>query len=290
VSIHLLEQAALLKLPPSHKLAFMAFCDSADKETGVAYPGFDQVMAWSGVGRSRCHEIIADLINDGYLERLTSGHRGRRAEFRVFVKLACCALHEPFGRPELSAVPDPIKGSAVPDGSGQSGIQTGDWVRKGSGKGPAAHAQTEQPPYSLTTTTPPNGGVAAELPLDGSARPIVRPMSLNKRAQELAKAYAELVPLSRFPAVMGIVKQALNAKSRDDQPLYSDDQIRAALVRLAEEGRPVTVDTLRIEIEGLTAARVATYGRRAGGTQPSNERIQANMSGLAALARREGHA
>lgn len=67
--------------------------------------------------------------------------------------------------------------------------------------------------------------------------------TVNQRSQRLSKIYAELVPLSRFPATLGIVKKACDAGK-------SDDEIASALNRIAAEGRSLTVETLRIEIEG----------------------------------------
>lgn len=75
--------------------------------------------------------------------------------------------------------------------------------------------------------------------------------SETQRAQRLTKVYTNKVPLSKFPAVMGIVKKALKAG-------YSDQQITIALEGLADDGRPVTVDSLRIQMEGLPATRSVT--------------------------------
>lgn len=86
---------------------------------------------------------------------------------------------------------------------------------------------------------------AADAPVLDAAK------AANKAAQELAGVYKELVPLSNFPAVMSIVKKARGAGR------YDDDQIRAALVRLGEEGRTVTVDSLRYELEGFPPARAS---------------------------------
>jgi hypothetical protein len=115
--MHLVESAARLKLPPSTKLAFMAFCDSADRETGIALPGQEQILEWAGVGKSRSHEIINELVELGYLARVREGRRGRRAEYRVYDKIACCPLHDPFGStpPDKSTPPDPNLGSGPPD-------------------------------------------------------------------------------------------------------------------------------------------------------------------------------
>ena len=118
----------------------------------------------------------------------------------------------------------------------------------------------------------------AELPLDGAVASTPDKQSFNRRAQALARGYVELVPLSRFPAVLGIVKKALAAG-------YADDMVLAALQRLAADGRSVTTETLRIELEGITPARAAAA---AGRVQASDQRLAADMPALMELARREG--
>jgi hypothetical protein len=72
--------------------------------------------------------------------------------------------------------------------------------------------------------------------------------SLNQRAQRLTKAYTDVQPMSKFPAVLGIVKTAIAAH-------HGDDEIIPALLRLARDGRGVTTETLRVELQGLPAPR-----------------------------------
>lgn len=72
-----------------------------------------------------------------------------------------------------------------------------------------------------------------------------------QKAQRITKVYTNKVPLSKFPAVLGIVRKALKAG-------YNDEQITVALEGLADEGRPVTVDSLRIQMEGLPTNRSVT--------------------------------
>lgn len=97
--------------------------------------------------------------------------------------------------------------------------------------------------YSGTTTLNPQPipPSAASDPDDGR--------SANKAAQRLARVYTDRVKLSNFPAVMGIVKKARNAGC------YSDPDIEAALGRLATDGRSVTTDALRYELEGYPEGR-----------------------------------
>jgi hypothetical protein len=63
-----------------------------------------------------------------------------------------------------------------------------------------------------------------------------------KTAHEITTSYAERVgPMVNFPAVLGIVRKAVRAE-------HTADGILAALIRLADANRPITTDTLRIEL------------------------------------------
>src|SRR5690625_205530 len=109
MSLHHLECAALTDLPAARKLVFMALCDSADKVTGLAFPGIDTLKAWSNLGQSQVMAHLSELIDLGYLARVERARPGRRAVFRVFSQIACCDLHLPLedgsGRPEPSSLP-----------------------------------------------------------------------------------------------------------------------------------------------------------------------------------------
>jgi hypothetical protein len=83
----------------------------------------------------------------------------------------------------------------------------------------------------------------------------------TQRSKRLTDVYSEAEPLCKWPAVNDVVRRAIRAAK------WSDDEIRAALLRLAGEGRGVTVETLRTELNGLPAPR---NGRQ----QPAtNERL-----------------
>lgn len=87
------------------------------------------------------------------------------------------------------------------------------------------------------------------------------------RCQALTTAYVEVVPLSKFPAVLGIVRKAVRCER------YTDDAIRSALLRLAADGRAVTVDSLRTELEGLP-----TNGRRRSTKDPYVSTTDTNIA------------
>jgi hypothetical protein len=77
---------------------------------------------------------------------------------------------------------------------------------------------------------------------------------VNKRAQALARGYCEQVPLSKFLAVMGIAKRAVQVGT------WPDEEIAGALADLARQQRPLTVDTLRIALEIRRAKAEADDG------------------------------
>ncbi len=108
--------------------------------------------------------------------------------------------------------------------------------------------QTENPSTVEPSTGAPSAVVEApdvEAPeVEPKALAAIAAPTLNQQANALAKAYYEAQPLSNFPAVAGICRKALKAG-------HSDWDIAAALQRLVDEGRGVTTETLRVELEGL---------------------------------------
>jgi hypothetical protein len=95
MSGHLIGCAGTLtddRLAPSHKLALLAFADSADDRTHIAFPGYEGVQKWAGCSRGRAAELIRDLVGFGYLLQHKKAHRGQRAEYVVFPG-GCCDLH-----------------------------------------------------------------------------------------------------------------------------------------------------------------------------------------------------
>lgn len=83
---------------------------------------------------------------------------------------------------------------------------------------------------------------------DVRLEPRSRPVSVS--ARKLAHAYTDIVKLADIGKVCGIIT---NAQAAD----YPDEQITAALQRLATNKMPVTQDTLRIEIESGGKPRLA---------------------------------
>jgi hypothetical protein len=70
-------------------------------------------------------------------------------------------------------------------------------------------------------------------------------LSITQRSKGLTDAYANAEPMCKWPAVNAIVIRAIKSEK------FTDDEIRDALLRLAKEGRGVTVESLRVELAGL---------------------------------------
>ena len=88
-------------LGTSHKLALVAFADSADDRTHIGFPGYEGVQDWASCSRSRAAELIADLVEKGYLKPHKRGRRGQRAEYVVFPD-GCCEKHRtPVQEPQI---------------------------------------------------------------------------------------------------------------------------------------------------------------------------------------------
>lgn len=82
------------------------------------------------------------------------------------------------------------------------------------------------------------------------------PLTITQRSKRITDAFVAARPLSKWPAINGIVIRAIKTEC------YADDEIQAALLRLVEENTPVTIETLRVELEGLPPRTTSAIGRR----------------------------
>lgn len=68
----------------------------------------------------------------------------------------------------------------------------------------------------------------------------------TQRSKVIVDAYYAVEPMCKWPAVNGVVVKAIKTGK------WTDAEIESALLRLAKEGRGVTVESLRVELDGLT--------------------------------------
>lgn len=108
--------------------------------------------------------------------------------------------------------------------------------------------------------------ISTELPYGSSAADEPRHsdgLTITQRSKRITDLYAAAEPMCKWPAVNSVVIRAIKTEE------WSDDEIRDALLRMAEENRSVTIDSLRIELNGLPAAK-----HRAGSPQPESTGAQ----------------
>lgn len=68
----------------------------------------------------------------------------------------------------------------------------------------------------------------------------------TQRSKPITDAYHAAQPMCKWPAINGVVIHGIKSGK------YTDDEIQAALLRMAESGQTVSVESLRLEIEGFT--------------------------------------
>lgn len=211
MSVSLLVSAAYLdELPAASKLVLMALADSADDDGAGSIPGLAKLRAWSGLGKSRTLEVLAELIAAGWVVKTTAGRRGQRATFHVF----------PRGVPSIpsasdvearygSAPPDPGSSSpgnpqvgttadvvhSPPDsGSAGSDAMSADRVRSDPPQGPA-HRTPSLLPFGTDRATPSvrtapvvdnrrGSAVAGQVSNNGQAeRPVAEVLAATRRTK-----------------------------------------------------------------------------------------------------------
>ena len=88
----------------------------------------------------------------------------------------------------------------------------------------------------------------------------------TQRSKQLTDTYAKAVPMCKWTAVNGVVLSAIRSGH------FTDDAIRDALLRLADDNRPVTIDSLRTELIGiLPRDRTSPKNRQQGHVNPRDE-------------------
>jgi hypothetical protein len=132
--------------------------------------------------------------------------------------------------------------------------------------------QTGSNTVSVSVPVVPNGTTGTETSTNQtptvSAAGAANGLTPTQRSKPITDAYAEAQPMCKWPAINGIVILAIKSGK------YADKEVLAALLRMAKSGQPVTVDSLRVEIEGLTPSRRAPPSRSPAlppGTSPRDE-------------------
>lgn len=224
----------------------LAWCATSDSD---GYITDAQLTRFPGTGMKDAPKRAARLVAVGVWERVDGG----------FVIRAWTRIHETAEEKERHRKTDRERKR------NQAGVQ------KDSARNPDGF-HTGSAPDSLSLI---QSSAGTEQTQSSSAEAGAKdaPETIEQRSNRLTKTYVDAVPLSNFAAIRGVVRKAINA-NYDDQPIID------ALSRLAADGRSVTTDTLRYELEGRPPSRAAPAAR------PSTT-DQAVQNGLALAQRLE---
>lgn len=208
-------------LTSTQRLVALAYADHA-RDTDTAWIAPERLEARTGLGRTAAKTAVRALVEAGWLVLVEAARQHRAPRYRLVPQPVASRHSE--GVTSRHSEPSRVS-------------PRGARVSANGAQGVASRHRPEDLPL--------------DLPLQNAAAQPAPAESEGQRVNRLTKTYTDAVPLSRFPAVAGIVRKAVRAGS------YTDDAITAALARLATDRRSVTTDTLRIELEGRPRSTVA---------------------------------
>lgn len=184
------------------------------------------------------HQRSADEARDLTEKRREAGRKGAERRWKEAKAEGQPDQQKPRtnGKPVANAIANAMP-SAMANG----------WQNDGRGEERRGDIQTP----TVSAATPPAPTASAQ------------PISLTQRSKKITDAYAEAEPLCRWPAINGVVLKALKTGR------YSDDEIKAALLRLAGDNRPVTVETIRIELNGMPVSNLPARVNGTNSRKPS---------------------
>ncbi len=199
------------KAKGNERLVLLAIADRCDDEGRNAWPSVRSLVDKTLLSERTVQSCVRRLTDLG--ELLVQPAGGPRGTNLYVVTMT----------PAESAPPqNPHPADCVAEGCEICGVRGAD----------------SAPNTSSTSKNHPTAGAAA-------VEPVKAEPTLTQRSKAITDAYSKIVPLSKWVAVNGIVHLALKTGR------YTDSEIQAAVLRLAEQGRSVTVEALRVELEGL---------------------------------------
>jgi hypothetical protein len=209
----------IVELDPWARLLFIGLWNFADDQGFIEYsPRRIKMQIFPG-DTTDVVPLLARLLEDGLLAAYQS-------PTGAVLHVVSWTRHQKVSNPatprfELSEL-EPFILSTDPHTEASRGVQSprSGKERKGKeGKGDAATSAAREEPAAQPTIT--------------------------QRSKRITDAYAEIEKMCNWPAINGMVIKAIKAEK------WTDDEIRDALLRLAKEHRTVTVNSIRVELDGF---------------------------------------
>lgn len=237
----------------------LAVAERANIKTRKCTPSLGELAQRTGLGESTIRGHLQALDSLGLIKaEWSKGGRRKRSVFTMLMDTPSVAV------PETLQELDPLEGQETPQDVDPFQPETPQELETNPpGAGPVVpNTGTREPGREGVADAPPaadDGGMFAK-----PSTPASEKRDRTKVAQAIANSYRDTVKFSSYPAVLGVVQAALNSGD------YSGEAVRAACTRLAGERRSLTIETLRVELEGFTPRSNGNQRNRT----PLRERIR----------------
>lgn len=247
----------------------LALAKKARPKTEQASPSMPELIEMTGLGESTIRGHLQALAEMGIIRaEVSNGGRHKRSTYTLMIGSTAESgsptpqeLRGNEGGPtpqelDRTAPETPQELRRNPPGAGPVVLRTNGGTR-GRRDGAAV-----APPAALTDDDYPtdDGGFFPE-----PVTPASEAKKRNKLAQAITNSYTKAEPFSNRPAALGVIRKAV------DSQRYSGEEINAAVLRIAADKRSLTVETLRVELDGFTPR---TNGSHRTNRAPLRERLK----------------
>lgn len=253
-------------LGPAGKLLLILLAEKAGSDW-TCWPSIARLADEMECSARTVNRMLKDLEDGKLIARRRRGSQSTIYTLRMDGALGV-SLPDQTDRPEIisDATDCPIEPD---DGQREPVLDATEWRIQNDTQTVASNATPrvahEHHVTPGNSTTEANASVD-ELALVEAPKPS---RTINQQANDLAKVYYDEVPLSNFPALAKITKKALTCNR------YTYDEIKDAMQRLAKDGRTVTVNTLRTELDGAPEPQYRQRSQR-----PAQSRKHDNIAWL----------
>lgn len=218
-------------LPPTDKLIALCLADHSRDDGTHVYPSIATLAEKASMGTTATRGAVRRLEECGVLIKVRDGGgRSKPTEYRFDVDLLQNSSESGvFTKPNASA----MKPNASEAETQRISAET---QRIGVAESSEPTTEPSEPPVvALATTEPP---------------------TIDHRVNLITDAAYEVRPMMNYAATRTIVKKALNAG-------FADQAVHDALQRVIADGRSITTETVRVELEGLPERKTRTPDRAA---------------------------
>ncbi len=249
----------------------LALAKRARPKSEVATPSMPELVEMTGLTENTIRAHIKALADLGVIQaERSNGGRHKRSAYTLMVNLPVDSgspTPQEMRGSEQAETPQELS-TPTPQQMDRSGPETPHLLdRNPSGDAPVV-LRTKGGTRGVREATA--DAAAAPQPADDALfeEPVTDATVQRDRrriGRAISERYCAIEPLSKYPAIFGVVMKAL-AGDR-----FSGEEVMAAVVQIANEGRGLTTETLRVQLMGFTPR---SNGSRQTNRVPLRERLK----------------